>query len=156
MSAGAEAARAASGRHHAPQAVLQGGRPAEGSIAPTVIIGNAGNNGNGKGGRKRGRKQFQGASSSSSGKGHSSGSQKGHQQGNTKGAGGGKNKGGKPVKQESQFKTPDGREKCFRYQRGRCNGCDRVHSCVYCNGPHPGRDCKMNRKGDAAGSRAGR
>ena len=38
--------------------------------------------------------------------------------------------------------TPDGRFKCFRYQRGKCDGkCGMVHSCYVCNGPHPMKEC---------------
>ena len=41
--------------------------------------------------------------------------------------------------------TPDGRQKCFDYQRGKCTGpsCPngRVHVCIYCDGPHPGDEC---------------
>ena len=39
-------------------------------------------------------------------------------------------------------KTPDGRAKCFKYQRGACTGaCDRVHVCLVCNGQHPANQC---------------
>ena len=41
--------------------------------------------------------------------------------------------------------TPDGRQKCFDYQRGKCTGftCPngRVHVCIYCDGAHPGSEC---------------
>ena len=64
-------------------------------------------------------------------------------------------------------KTPDGRAKCFKYQRGACTGaCDRVHVCLVCNGQHPANQCPRRPAasstaaqdaalgGDAAGRRA--
>ena len=50
--------------------------------------------------------------------------------------------------------TPDGRLKCFRFQRGLCNNpnCDEVHVCTVCNGNHPAKDCPRRPKsGDSAG-----
>ena len=41
--------------------------------------------------------------------------------------------------------TPDGRQKCYGYQNGRCKGptCPqgRVHACLRCNGPHLVSEC---------------
>ena len=56
-------------------------------------------------------------------------------------------------------RTPDGRLKCFRYQRKKCQGnCGKVHTCLLCNGPHPMVECDRRpaRTGDAAGTQAGR
>ena len=53
-----------------------------------------------------------------------------------------------------QNSTPDGRLKCFRFQRGKCTDprCDKVHSCLVCNGPHGKKDCPRRQSaGDAAG-----
>ena len=52
--------------------------------------------------------------------------------------------------------TPDGRQKCFKYNKGTCQGgCGRVHTCLVCNGAHPmiQRTSKPpgGGKGDAAG-----
>ena len=40
-------------------------------------------------------------------------------------------------------KTPDGREKCFAFNRDNCNNaaCQRVHVCLHCNGPHTRSKC---------------
>ena len=64
-------------------------------------------------------------------------------------------------------KTPDGRAKCFKYQRGACTGaCDRAHVCLVCGGQHPANQCPRRPAasstaakdaalgGDAAGRRA--
>ena len=86
----------------------------------------------------------------------------------TKGGGRGKGKDGKkgpampaPAPGRSQKwdagetnTTPDGRLKCFRYQRGKCSDprCDKVHVCLVCNGEHPKKACPRRPKfGDAAG-----
>ncbi len=60
----------------------------------------------------------------------------------------GKGKGGKTKGKDAQkpaeiLKTPDGRFKCFRYQRGNCKDpkCGNVHVCLICNGAHGKRDC---------------
>ena len=54
------------------------------------------------------------------------------------GKGGGKSSG-------KTANTPDGRQKCFDYQKGKCTGptCPngRVHVCIYCDGPHPASEC---------------
>ena len=50
--------------------------------------------------------------------------------------------------------TPDGKLKCFAFQRGRCAGnCNMAHACQVCNGPHGLKDCPR-KPGDATGSRA--
>ena len=69
-----------------------------------------------------------------------------------KGKGKGKGK-GSSWKQMRNPSTPDGRQKCYRYNKGTCPGdCGRVHSCLICNGPHPQTSCpKKPRSGDAAG-----
>ena len=54
---------------------------------------------------------------------------------------------------ESKF-TPDRKEKCGPFQRGRCQGnCNRVHVCWVCNGPHGDRQCPRRppQQGDSAG-----
>ena len=42
-------------------------------------------------------------------------------------------------------KTPDGREKCYAYNHEGCHNknCQRVHSCLGCNGPHPRNQCPL-------------
>ena len=42
-------------------------------------------------------------------------------------------------------KTPDGREKCFAYNREGLHNqnCQRVHVCLGCNGPHPRSQCTV-------------
>ena len=57
-------------------------------------------------------------------------------------------KGGSPY-------TPDNRFKCYRYQRGKCDGCDMVHTCYVCSGNHPIEDCPRRPKGAAAPSGGG-
>ena len=43
--------------------------------------------------------------------------------------------------------TPDGRLKCFAYQRGKCRGaCGKVHACLICNGDHPMTQCHRKPK----------
>ena len=62
-----------------------------------------------------------------------------------KGRGKGKDRKGKqasrPKKPVEYIQTPDGRHKCFRFQKEKCNGCDRVHTCTICNAPHPKVRC---------------
>jgi hypothetical protein len=49
-------------------------------------------------------------------------------------------------------KTPDGRDKCYKFQRGNCPcNCGRVHTCLRCNGPHPMNACPST-PGASAGS----
>ena len=72
-----------------------------------------------------------------------------------KGKGGGKGKSGKRTgwRSSQSNSTPDGRAKCFKYQKGQCNGgCGRVHACLVCGGPHPMTQCpRKPAGGDAAG-----
>ena len=41
--------------------------------------------------------------------------------------------------------TPDGRQKCFKYNKGTCTSgaCPdgRIHVCLKCDGPHPAKEC---------------
>ena len=80
-----------------------------------------------------------------------------------RGKGTGKGKGSKDNRKsgwrsgQSGF-TPDGRMKCYRYQRNQCSGgCNKVHACLVCNGNHPMISCPRRppRTGDAAGAAAG-
>ena len=52
-------------------------------------------------------------------------------------------------------KTPEGREKCYKYQKKQCPGnCGRVHACLACGGTHPVWECPKRPRGkggDAAG-----
>jgi len=135
MAAGAEAAL-----HAAPKRPLQsagsGARPADGATQPTVTSDYSKRqkkgDGKGKGTRKtKGGGKAEGKSKQSS---NCSGWDA-HEKG----------------------KTPDGRDKCYRYQRDQCNGrCGRVHVCVVCDGPPPKRSCPLRPQGqgDAAGSAA--
>ena len=144
LAAGAEAAYAASsgkGSRRVDADRQPPSRPAEGSQAPPASLGQPGKCSGLKG----------------SGKGKGSG-RKGRGKNSGQGSGGK----GKPTSDKTSWKsgtsnnTPDGRLKCFRYQRGNCDGnCGRVHSCLVCNGPHPVKDCpRLPKQGDAAG-RAG-
>ena len=82
--------------------------------------------------------------------------------GNKGGKGGKAGKGGKSDKggkagtwrQGTSNTTPDGRLKCFRFQRGACTGgCGKVHSCLVCNGNHGANSCpRKPAQGDAAGT----
>ena len=148
LAAGAEAARATAGKRPAPAdwPVPPSTRQAEGSSAPPISFSDS------SGGGRRGNPK--------GGKGA---------KGNPKGGKGGKDKGkGKrqnqqPQQQQQQGQrwtsgesneTPDGRMKCFRYQRGKCTdaNCGRVHACLVCNGKHPKMHCPLRpRDGDAAG-----
>ena len=87
-----------------------------------------------------------------------------HKKGDKKGAGRGS---GGSWRAGESAKTPDGRTKCFKYQRGACTGaCDRVHVCLVCYGQHPASQCPRRPAaspataqdaalgGDAAGRRA--
>jgi hypothetical protein len=47
---------------------------------------------------------------------------------------------------ESNF-TPDGRAKCFKFNKGKCDGsCGYVHACLVCNGSHPISECPRRPK----------
>ena len=52
--------------------------------------------------------------------------------------------------------TPDGRMKCFKFQRGKCSGgCGKVHQCLVCNGEHGMQNCPRKSSGgsgDAPGA----
>ena len=53
-------------------------------------------------------------------------------------------------------RTPDGREKCYKFQEEQCKGgCGRVHVRLICDGPYPMIQCstkpQKGGKGDAAG-----
>ena len=75
------------------------------------------------------------------------GGQRGDGKGTGKGSAGGAAKGGakgfKPAAEQTMHqKTADGREICFRYQRGNCTGeCKRVHVCRVCLGGRAAKDC---------------
>ena len=139
MAAGADAARAASGSGSSssrPAAVQQqqlalmpfsGGRPAEGFDAgSSALLPFGGPFGGSRPAKGKGRK----------GKG--------------KGKSKTKPDGWKLTKNPM---TPDGRQKCFRYNKETCPGdCGRVHVCLVCGGPHPLTKCPQKpRSGDAAG-----
>jgi len=59
----------------------------------------------------------------------------------------------KPTWKKNQNpRTPDGRQKCFKYHKGKCSGgCGRIHACLVCGGPHPLMQCpqKPGKKGEA-------
>jgi len=50
---------------------------------------------------------------------------------------------------ESRGYTPDGRQKCFAYNKGGCKDpkCARAHVCLRCNGPHPAFQCPGKQAG---------
>ena len=89
------------------------------------------------------------------GRGRSSG--KGASGGRSRGKGRAKGGGWRAGQQNT---SPDGRLKCFRYQRGTCTGsCGKVHACLACGGPHPQSQCtrrptNAQKGGDAAGRAA--
>ena len=63
-----------------------------------------------------------------------------------KGRGKGRGGKGKGVgwRAQSNPRTPDGRLKCFRYQRNKCPGnCGKAHVCLVCNGAHPASKCHL-------------
>jgi hypothetical protein len=52
-------------------------------------------------------------------------------------------------KSETTNKTDDGREKCFKYQRGQCTDsskCGRLHLCTLCGEGHPLKECPQKLK----------
>ena len=71
--------------------------------------------------------------------------QKGKGKGNSKRKAGHnkKGKGKMSAADHDRGKTPDGREKCFAFNRDSCHNaaCQRVHVCLHCNGPHPRSKC---------------
>ena len=82
--------------------------------------------------------------------GAGNGGQQGGGKGGGKGDGKGAGKGTAGVKREFKStmeqnlhtRTSDGREICFKFQRGTCTGeCKRVHVCRLCLGTHPSKTC---------------
>jgi hypothetical protein len=72
---------------------------------------------------------------------------KGRSDGGKKGKGGGKQNRRTGWKSTSTNTTPDGRLKCFAYQRGkRQGGCGKVHVCLICNSDHPMTQCHRRPK----------
>ena len=133
LAAGAEAARAAAKRPADPSwtsgSVPPNLRPVEGSQAePAAFVPPA-----------------------SKGKGKQS---KGKGKGKNNKKGGGKQQGGASWRANESTVTPDGRMKCFKFQKGKCPGnCGKVHTCLVCNGKHPVTKCPQRPQlGDAAGS----
>ena len=67
--------------------------------------------------------------------------------GGRKGKGSGKQNRRTGWKSTSTNVTPDGRLKCFAFQRGKCQGgCGKVHVCLICNGDHPMTQCHRKPK----------
>jgi hypothetical protein len=69
---------------------------------------------------------------------------------NSGGKGGGKQNSKSEKSNNRKFEnatTPDGREKCFRYNKktGCPGNCGRVHVCLMCNEPHPKTECPSQR-----------
>ena len=86
------------------------------------------------------------------GRGNSSGGGRGGG-GRGGGRGGGNGQGG--WRNGASNFTPDGRSKCFAYQKGKCRGnCGYVHACLVCNGPHPAMHCPR-RPASASGGGGG-
>ena len=68
----------------------------------------------------------------------------------------GRQRGGKTWAAARNPVTPDGRQKCYKFQKGRCSGeCGRVHICLLCNGDHPMMKCPK-RPGQGRPAAAGR
>ena len=59
-----------------------------------------------------------------------------------------KKQGGKGWTSAASNTTPDGRLKCFKFQREKCfvKDCPRVHVCLVCNGDHPKIRCPKKPK----------
>ena len=95
-------------------------------------------------GRSRSPQRSQQRGRSSGGKGSGS---KSRSKGKGKGKGSSsKGKSGKqrqPGTNGERRNTPDGRQKCFAYNREGCHdkNCGRVHVCLFCAGPHPATAC---------------
>ena len=151
LAAGAEAARSTSSKRQAPQewALPPPTRQADGSSAMPVSFGaaQAGPNGKGKGRAKGRGKQQQGRQQQFQQR------QQPQQQPQQQPRQNDRSQGSRWSDGERNV-TPDGRMKCFRYQRNKCTdpNCPRVHVCLVCNGKHPKIECpKRPRGGDAAG-----
>ena len=68
-----------------------------------------------------------------------------HPQGG-KGKGKGKNNNSKSKRSKTdRWTTPDGRQKCFAYNKEGCQdrACQRVHVCLRCGGAHPAYECTL-------------